>query len=135
MDRRLKRLLPIIVVALCGILYAVLYLFTPIRFHCPLRYVTGKVIHGGITCPGCGVTRMLIAELRGDIKAAFAANQAVFILQPFLYFLIFRQIIGYINEKEVRYTLLERVLMFITLIILLLFGIIRNLITFNIISI
>ena len=100
MDKRLKRLLPIIVVILCGIIYAALFLFTPIRFNCPLRYVTGKIIPGGITCPGCGVTRMLIAELKGDIKAAYAANQAVFILQPFLYFLILRQTIGYINEKD-----------------------------------
>ena len=135
MDRRLKRLLPIAIVALGGIVYAALYLYTPVRIKCPLRSVTGIFIPGGITCPGCGLTRMLIAELRGDIKAAFAANQAVFILQPFLYFLILRQIVGYVFEKEVKYTTVENALMIIAIVGLIIFGVVRNLIDFAIISI
>lgn len=36
----------------------------------------------GFKCPGCGITHMLIAELQLDFAQAYAANPALYLLQP-----------------------------------------------------
>ena len=38
--------------------------------HCPIKYLLG------ISCPGCGMTRALLAALRLDFSAAFGYNPA-----------------------------------------------------------
>ena len=38
--------------------------------HCPIKYLLG------ISCPGCGMTRALLAALRLDLAAAFGYNPA-----------------------------------------------------------
>ena len=38
--------------------------------HCPIKYLIG------ISCPGCGMTRALLAALRLDFSAAFGYNPA-----------------------------------------------------------
>lgn len=44
---------------------------------CPVRFLTG------ISCPGCGMTRALLAALHLDFKTAFACHPLFFLL-PFL---------------------------------------------------
>ncbi len=41
---------------------------------CPFRFLTG------ISCPGCGMTRALLALLRGDLAAAYDYHPLVFLL-------------------------------------------------------
>ena len=43
---------------------------------CPFRFLTG------ISCPGCGMTRALLALLRGDFAAAYYYHPLVFLLPP-----------------------------------------------------
>lgn len=38
----------------------------------------------GLQCPGCGVTRMFSAILKGDFAAAYRSNAAIFLLLPVL---------------------------------------------------
>lgn len=57
---------------LCALLAAVGVLV--LLYHCPFRYFFGTA------CPGCGMTRALLAVLRGDLSAAFGYHP----LWPFL---------------------------------------------------
>ena len=57
---------------LCVLLAAVGVLV--LLYHCPFRYFFG------VACPGCGMTRALLAVLRGDFAAAFGYHP----LWPFL---------------------------------------------------
>lgn len=64
---------------------ALLYLF----FHlvgigCPIRYTTG------ISCPGCGMTRAVLALLRFDFAAAFQFHPLVYVLPFALLVFLFR---------------------------------------------
>lgn len=43
---------------------------------CPFHRVTG------LLCPGCGVSRLCLALLRGDWAGAWAANPAICLLLP-----------------------------------------------------
>lgn len=47
-------------------------------YHCPIRYITG------IDCPGCGMTRALLALLKGDLAASIAFHP--FLLPSILLF-------------------------------------------------
>lgn len=47
---------------------------------CPFHLVTG------LLCPGCGVTTMLVALSRLDVRAAFAANAFLLCTLPLLVF-------------------------------------------------
>lgn len=58
---------------LCVTYYAATYVTG-----CPVRFLTG------ISCPGCGMTRALVAALRLDFRAAFAYHP-LFILLPLIF--------------------------------------------------
>lgn len=45
---------------------------------CPIRLVTG------LYCPGCGVSRMCLRLLRGDLAGAFRANPLLLLALPWL---------------------------------------------------
>ena len=70
---RLCKLLTEVALAISvGLLYyAVVELFD-IGLPCPFRYVTG------LCCPGCGTSRMAVALLHLDFKAAFSAQPVLF---------------------------------------------------------
>ena len=51
-----------------------------------------------LKCPGCGVTRMCMALLRGDLAAAFRCNRAVLILTPVGVYVAAAWGIGYIRS-------------------------------------
>lgn len=57
----------IILIAVSGIILLVFY-------HCPFLYFFG------IPCPGCGMTRALIAAVRFDFKAAFYYHPLFFVV-------------------------------------------------------
>lgn len=57
----------IIFIAVSGIILLVFY-------HCPFLYFFG------IPCPGCGMTRALIAAVRFDFKAAFYYHPLFFVV-------------------------------------------------------
>lgn len=57
----------IILIAVSGIILLVFY-------HCPFLYFFG------IPCPGCGMTRALIAAARLDFKAAFYYHPLFFVI-------------------------------------------------------
>lgn len=40
----------------------------------------------GLDCPGCGITRMFLSLLKGDVRMAFFYHPIVFLSLPFLFY-------------------------------------------------
>lgn len=102
-----------------GLLYLVWLKLTGIAVPCVFYRVTG------LKCPGCGITRMLIALSGFRIKEAFLSNPFLLVTLPLLLFIIL-----YIRAKEKRGEALPkwcRWLIWIYLFSLIIFGIVRNL--------
>ena len=83
----------------------------------------------GFYCGGCGATRMLISLIRGDITGAYTQNRALFLLLPvwltvFLVLLLCRPC-----RRHGRKILFG--LFLVSIAILFLFGILRNLPSFS----
>ena len=82
----------------------------------------------GHYCPGCGITRMLFALIRLDIKEAFMYNQLMFILLPFMVLGYLYYIYLYVTGKKDK--ILVRIPMFVWILLVasvLVFTICRNL--------
>jgi hypothetical protein len=110
-------------VSLLGILGLLYYLFgkiTGLYIPCVFLKVTG------LYCPGCGVTRMFIALLEGDFYRAFRSNEVVFLLLPFFIIGFFMYIIRYIKADTRKQSKVESVSIYLVLVIVILFGIVRN---------
>ena len=75
-ERRKKVIRTALILFGIGALYAVAVSITGVGIPCPIHLVTG------LDCPGCGVSRMLMALLRLDFKAAFGYNAAILCLLP-----------------------------------------------------
>ncbi|MBR7161246.1 MAG: DUF2752 domain-containing protein, partial [Clostridia bacterium] len=88
---------------------------------CPFRFFTG------LQCPGCGISRMLIALLHLDLVSAFRYNPFIFLTSPILCFAVFYS--DYLYIKTGDGTLGKwKFLLIAELAGLLVFGIVRNMI-------
>lgn len=122
-----KRFLKIIsmlaAVLAAGIVY---YLSTfVISIKCPTKLVTG------FYCPGCGVTRMFQHMIKLDFYSAFRSNCAVFVLLPFLLLFFAMRAYGYIKNGVPLYNKLMQVMIYTMIVILLIFGVLRNIPCFD----
>ena len=90
---------------------------TDIRIPCLFRKLSGFL------CPGCGVTALCISLLRFDFKAAFYANPFLLCTSPFLLFELVLAI-----RRGNRTPVWNRIMLTVYLILLMLFGIMRNLV-------
>lgn len=96
-----------------GLTYLKVWLpLTGIGIPCVFREVTGFL------CPGCGMTRLVLALLEFDIAQAFRYNMLVFFLVP-LYFLYL--MLEWRNKSK-HANILIRVMLIMTIV----FGILRN---------
>ena len=75
----------------------------------------------GWLCPTCGVSRMFLALLRGDIAAAFAYNPVMFVLLFVWNAVAVLCFFGVLKNRKVLYALLG-----LSLAALVIFGILRN---------
>lgn len=101
-----------------GMLYAVFIKITGISIPCLFREITG------LKCPGCGITTFFINMFRGDIKTSISANPSLVIVLPLLGAVLVSVYVRNswnIKEKWILWCL------YISLFLLLLFGILRNL--------
>ena len=108
-------------IGLLGFCYFLFIKLTGISIPCPVNLISG----GKLKCPGCGITRMCLNILKGDFRNAFYANPCLFILLPVWIILILIRIIFQPEclEKNGR---LYKFTVISSLIILLIFGILRN---------
>lgn len=104
-----------------GLAYALWVRATGLALPCPIRAATG------LLCPGCGVTRLCLALLRGDWGAAWTANPVLLILLPVLGLLAVRIILRYIQEGRVPGPRWENALCWVLIALLAAWGVVRNL--------
>ena len=115
----LKGIKKAVLVGIVGLGYAFFVQKTGYAIPCLFYKITG------FYCPGCGVSRMCLALLKGDIKSAFYANQMIMICIPILFFIGIKSIIeikkyGMINKKQ------KDILLWGVVIGFVIFGVLRN---------
>lgn len=122
MDRgqRIRKVLCItgvLAVILAG--YYLLVSLTPFVIPCAFHKITG------LKCPGCGVTRMLLAASHGEFGRAYEYNQALFVLLPVLAADLFWCIYLYIRYGRIE-SRIHSAGVWVILAVLLIFGVLRN---------
>lgn len=105
-----------------GLAYALWVRATGLALPCFFRTVTG------LQCPGCGVTRLCLALLRGDIAGAWRANPVLLLLLPALAVLGVRLAVRYVRDSRAAPTRPERTLVWVMIALLAAWGVVRNLI-------
>ena len=101
-----------------GGLYYIWLRITQIKIPCLVREITG------LMCPGCGITTMILNLTEFNLLAAFRANQFLFITLPFIIFEIIFFV--YLENKNADNPRWNNILLFIYLILLIVFSIVRN---------
>lgn len=104
-----------------GCAYFVLYMTTGLGLPCVFHEVTG------LDCPGCGVSRMLVSLLRLDFAAAWGYNAVLLCMLPVLLALLIGSIVRYVRTGSRKMTRFENILIWALVIILLAWGVLRNL--------
>lgn len=112
-----KKLIIALILFLLLIGYLILGNYFHIYIDCPIKKITG------LYCPGCGVTRMLSSMLTLDFYQAFRYNPLLFINLPIILFLLIESIIA---KKEPLYNKIPTKVWVFVIIILLSYGILRN---------
>lgn len=110
-----QKLRKLLVIFVLGCIYFIFVKFTGLSIPCPFRLISG----GRIFCPGCGISRMCMSLASMDIQGAFTCNPAIFSMLPFwticVILWLFDRRPKFVNFIEI-----------ISIIILLAFGIFRN---------
>lgn len=120
MPNRIKRTIKDTIAIIClGIFLYILYSIH-IRIPCMFKTITH------LDCSSCGVSRMCVSLSHGDIRSAFFYNQILVFLFPIiaLYYAFYQ--IRYILTGQRKTTAVENIIMIILIVILILYGIIRN---------
>ena len=108
-----------IILLLTGILFIIVFYKYDIGIPCIFHLITG------FYCPGCGGTRAIKSILHLDFYQAFRYNALVTVLIPFtIIFLIYKYIFN--GKRKI-----PNSIWIFLLIIVILFGIIRNIYIFN----
>ncbi len=111
-----------IVITLLLISYLLISSYLNFYIPCPIKTLTG------FYCPGCGITRMLLALLQLDIYKAFRYNPVVFIMLPIGLYLYIDNLI---RKDKSLYKKIPEKFWYIIIIILIIYGILRNIPMFS----
>lgn len=116
------RLLKVLLIPLILIVYYIIVRIIGFGIPCVFRLITG------FKCPGCGVSRMLMALLKLDFQEAFLSNRLVFILLPLILFIIVRAAYFYVTQKKPGKTAssIEKIVYPSLIAVLLIWGVLRN---------
>ncbi len=106
---------------LLGIAYILFNLSTGIGIPCLFHSLTGY------SCPGCGVSRMIISILKFDFLSAVHYNAALLFLSPAILVLAVQLIYKYIKTGSKMLSRAQSVTVVVIIVILILFSVIRNL--------
>ena len=82
----------------------------------------------GLTCPGCGITFMLVKLLSFEFAEAFHSNPALFCTLPFIAVVLVADKIDYIREGMRKKRLWKNVIIISATAILIVFCIYRNIV-------
>lgn len=124
--KRLKQLIKWSLLPIASLTVIIIAFLAKIPIPCKFHAITG------LYCPGCGLTRMIINLLKGNIAGAFSNNPLLFIMTPFI--IIYLVINGYLYIKNGTILKIPKTTCYILLIITIAFGILRNLPQFAILA-
>ncbi len=110
---------------MAGAGYGLFVRITGVGIPCPFHALTGWY------CPGCGISRLCLALLRLDFAAALQSNAAVFALLPVGTAVLCAWAVQYIRTGEQGLRRWQTVLVGGMIVVLLLFGLLRNLPAFS----
>ena len=120
--RLVSELKKLAAVMLLGVAYYAFVTTMGFGIPCVFNKVTG------LLCPGCGISRMLIAITHLDFLGAFGYNRFLFVTMPIMLILFICNEGRYIKTGERDLDKLSKCMVFGEAVLLLAFGIIRNLI-------
>lgn len=95
-----------------------------------IKTKNGQSAGNSSLCPGCGITRAILAAVRLDLAKAFAYNQFMFIALPALAYIIVKNdyvFVRYGNRKLSRF---DNILIFICIAGAVMFAVLRNVMRF-----
>jgi hypothetical protein len=104
-----------------GIAYYIFFRLTRIGIKCPFNQITGFL------CPGCGLSRMILALIDFNIPLAIYYNAAAFFLLPFWVAVFISYCYEYIKYGKVKMHAWYKIILAASVIVLVIFGIARNL--------
>lgn len=119
-----ERLVTVLINLLGILLFGFLYAWWCQVSHWHIPCIFHKIT--GLYCPGCGITRMCLALLNGDLKTAFNSNPAIFTLAPVGLLLGLRITYHYIKTGNMQLSKYQTVILWVIVVILVIFGIVRN---------
>ncbi len=126
MKKRAKSVLLVLgAILTAGALYVVFNAATGIGIPCVFHALTG------LSCPGCGISRMLISILKLDFAGAFRYNAAIFILLPVFIILAIQLTVRYIKTGSIALSKYQTAAVSAMIVLLILFAVIRNLAGFE----
>lgn len=105
-----------------GCAYAVFFKLTGLGIPCLFRALTG------FECPGCGATRMCTSLIMLDFRAAWSYNPVIMCLLPFGILLFANAMRRYITTGRNITPKWETAVMIAMIVILLAFGVVRNMV-------
>lgn len=105
---------------LAGILYCILMLVSDIRIPCIFYKITG------VQCPGCGMSRAILALMHGKWKQAFYYNRLSITLLPVLLLYLLYRSKKYIYDGRVNFHLWEIFFLLCSFIVTIGYGVTRN---------
>ena len=106
--------------ALAGLLYYAIIRFLNLAVPCPLRLFTGLI------CPGCGTTRMVMAILRLDFKAAYSVQPVLFCALIPLAVCFSAMAVNYIKKGTKTLSWWQNIIVYTTIVALLVYCVYVN---------
>lgn len=123
---RLFRLVRILLLLLALAVFLLFLNSLGLRIPCIFYEITG------LKCPGCGVTRMCLSLLHGNVYAAIYYNKVVPFLLPVLSVIFIRQSYLYVTKGNLSFSKLENLFFITSIIILIIYAVLRNITIFSI---
>lgn len=105
--------------SLC-VIYYILVVFTNFSIPCIIKKISGKY------CPGCGITRMFLELLKGNVAGAAKYNIFVLVLLPFALLWGVYRLIAYVKSNKTEYSKVELTILLIVFACMIVFWIMRN---------
>ena len=118
--RLLKFLKLIGIIAVSGFLYYLFMCIFDTGIPCPIHYITGMY------CPGCGISRMFLALIQGDVKAAVSYNMLIMFILPFFVVFAVCKSFMYIKKGIITFNRVDITISIILFLFTIVFCFLRN---------
>ena len=100
------------------------YVFIVLHFHVGLCWPFERLT--GLSCPGCGISGLLLHLLGGDVTGAFWCNPVTFCLLPALLALVGYLMYRYVKHGDQKVPKWMNTAAVVTIGIYLIWGVVRN---------